>query len=224
MELMTHWPMTHIYSGCLPPSSLRWLPRLPTWTDNPTNHLSLDINLDNNLGNNIDKKYRLPTCTGNPTNHPSLCPVPVPPISTLIGRQAGKYTNTNTHTHGHWWCNLLRISQRLVMTTFTSAASSPTWTTLRQGNSKILSCVFMIQVYLNKSGRHSYILSPFRLLFQQKQHLNPHFHFLRQQKQHLCLHFHFLRNNTYTWWEAKEFCENNGGYLVEVGQNQPWFF
>merc|ERR1712001_476012 len=24
------------------------------------------------------------------------------------------------------------------------------------------------------------------------------------------------RNNTYTWWEAKEFCENAGGYLVQV--------
>ena len=83
--------------------------------------------------------------------------------------------------------------------------------------SKILACVFMIQIYQYKSGRHSYILSL-------QQHLHPHFHFLRQQKQHLCLHFHFLRNNTYTWWEAKEFCENNGGYLVEVGQNQPWFF
>ena len=62
---------------------------------------NLDINLDNNFGNNLDKKYRLPTSTGNPTNRLSLSPVPVPPISTLIGRQAGKYTNINTHIHGH---------------------------------------------------------------------------------------------------------------------------
>ena len=142
------WPKHHIFSGCLPPSSLRWLPRLPLCINKNKNknHSSLG----NNLGNNLDKKYRLPTCTDNPTNRPNLCPVPVPLIWTLIGRQACKYTNTNTRTYGHWY-ELLRISQRLVMMTFTSAVSSQTWTTLRQGkilsNSKILSCVFMIQVY-----------------------------------------------------------------------------
>ena len=160
---------------------------------------------------------------------PSPCPTDINPYWEA-SMQIHKYKYTYSITHGHWY-ELLRISQRLVMMTFTSAAFSQTWTTLRQGkilsNSKILSCVFMIQVFLMyqyKSGRNSNILSLFRLLFQQKQHLHPHFHFLRQQKQHLCLHFHFLRNNTYTWWEAKEFCENNGGYLVEVGQNQPWSF
>jgi len=37
------------------------------------------------------------------------------------------------------------------------------------------------------------------------------------------------RNNTYTWWEAKEFCENAGGYLVQVEtevehQQLSWHF
>ena len=27
----------------------------------------------------------------------------------------------------------------------------------------------------------------------------------------------FSRNNTYNWWEARQFCEAAGGYLAQVG-------